>query len=231
MNSFPDNFEYDSSDSGEININKELSDWVLEFEVSSVAVDKLLKILHPIDPQLPLTCRTLLQRGKCNDTIVSMPGGEYMHCGILTGLMNLKQQLLKFDQRKIQYQVNIDGLPLYKSSSTQLWPILGKVVGIKSDPIKIGVFCGSCKPSNIEEFWKAFVMEAKTIAEDGFEMDGCKFIASISCLICDAPARAFLKQIKGHTGYNGCERCVQKGFYTDSRMTFPEIYAEKRTNR
>lgn len=230
INTFPDNFDSVSCDSDEINLNKELADWVLEFGVSSVAVDKLLKILHPIDTQLPLTCRTLLQTGKCNDTIVSISGGEYMHCGILTGLMNLKQHLLEFGQQKILFQVNIDGLPLYKSSSTQLWPILGKVVGIKSDPFIIGVFCGSCKPSNIEEFLKAFVMEAKTLAEDGFEIDGLKFIASIACYICDAPARALLKQIKGHTGYNGCERCVQKGFYTDSRMTFPQINAEKRTD-
>jgi hypothetical protein len=229
LDCFPDNFSSDSSDSDEINLVKELADWVTEFGVSSVAVDKLLKILRSTHTQLPLTCRTLLQTGKCNDTIVSISGGEYMHYGILKGLLSC-QHFFELGQRNIQYQVNIDGLPLYKSSSTQLWPILGKVVGIESGPFLIGAYCGSSKPKNIDEFLKAFVMEAKALAEDGFEINGCKFVASIACFICDAPARAFLKQIKGHTGYDGCERCVQKGFHVESRMTYPLIDAEKRTD-
>ncbi|CAC5387965.1 unnamed protein product [Mytilus coruscus] len=49
--------------------------------------------------------------------------------------------------------------------------------------------------------------------------------------ICDAPARAFLKQIKGHTGYFSCERCVIKGFWKNNRVTMHscELY-EKRTD-
>lgn len=199
IDSFPDNFDSDSSDSDEVNLANELADWVLEFGVSSVAVDKLLKILHSVHTQLPLTCRTLLQTGKCDDKIVSMSDGDYMHYGILKGFFSLKKHLLELGQLNIQYQVNIDGLPLYKSSSTQLWPILGKIVNIKSDPFIIGAYCGSCKPKDIDKFLKAFATEAKTLAEDGFEIDGYKFKASIVCFICDAPARAFLKQIKGRS--------------------------------
>ena len=33
----------------------------------------------------------------------------------------------------------------------------------------------------------------------------------IKALVCDAPARQFIKCIKGHSGYYSCERCETKG--------------------
>ena len=76
---------------------------------------------------------------------------------------------------------------------------------------------------------EAFIIEANSVAEEEFQIDGLTFVATISGFIGDAPARAFLKQIKGHTAYFGCERCVQKGYHIDRRMTFPssEAVSEK----
>ncbi|CAM4573266.1 unnamed protein product [Leuciscus chuanchicus] len=48
--------------------------------------------------------------------------------------------------------------------------------------------------------------------------------------MCDAPARAFIKGIKSHTGYYGCDKCQQKGSYVKHRMTFPENDASCRTD-
>ncbi|XP_076842100.1 uncharacterized protein LOC143486137 isoform X2 [Brachyhypopomus gauderio] len=48
--------------------------------------------------------------------------------------------------------------------------------------------------------------------------------------MCDAPARAFIKGIKSHTGYAGCDKCVQSGVYMNHRMTFPETHAACRTD-
>jgi len=39
-------------------------------------------------------------------------------------------------------------------------------------------------------------------------------------LVCDAPARSFLKRIIAHTGYYSCERCVIKGERRDHRIVF-----------
>jgi hypothetical protein len=52
----------------------------------------------------------------------------------------------------------------------------------------------------------------------------------IKAFICDAPARAFVKCIKGHTGYYGCEKCSQKGKYVDRKVVFPEMQAHKRSD-
>lgn len=42
----------------------------------------------------------------------------------------------------------------------------------------------------------------------------------IKSIVCDAPARSFLKNIKGHNSLNGCERCVAVGSFADNRTTF-----------
>ena len=52
---------------------------------------------------------------------------------------------------------------------------------------------------------------------------------NIEAFVCDAPARAYLKCVKGHAGYGACERCTQYGVYK-GKMTFPELTAQARTD-
>jgi hypothetical protein len=51
----------------------------------------------------------------------------------------------------------------------------------------------------------------------------------ISCLIADAPARAFVKGIKNHNAYHGCERCVDEGEWV-SRVVHLNLNAAKRSD-
>lgn len=51
----------------------------------------------------------------------------------------------------------------------------------------------------------------------------------ISCFICDTPARAFVKQVKGHSDYYGCDKCVQKGSW-DKKVIFPDEDSPLRTD-
>ena len=46
------------------------------------------------------------------------------------------------------------------------------------------------------------------------------FKVEIKCFVCDAPARALLKGISGHTGYHSCERCVVVGTRCQNRTVF-----------
>lgn len=50
------------------------------------------------------------------------------------------------------------------------------------------------------------------------------------CFICDTPARAFVKQTKGHTGFYACERCTVKGYRIGRRTVFPLDEGEHRTD-
>ena len=93
---------------------------------------------------------------------------------------------------------NIDGLPLFKSSGTQLWPILAYFNTF--DIFIIAIYGGDSKPSPLSEFLEDFVYELRNLIQYGFDWNGKHFEVTIKCFLCDAPARAFLKGIIAHTG-------------------------------
>lgn len=206
-----------------------MSNIVIEDNMEFSTVDKILKLFHPYHPNLPLTARTLLSTGKHSFSVKKVDGGEYVHFGIEFNLLKLHGELSQVNSDILKLQINIDGLPLFRSSPMQLWPILGRVVGTAS-PFLIGAFCGQSKPSNVDSYLQDFINEAVYLHDQGLVLNGVRFRVQVTCFICDAPARSFLKQTKSHTGYFGCERCTQKGVYLDNRMTFPLLDSTKRTD-
>ena len=116
------------------------------------------------------------------------------------------------------------------SSSLNLWPILGRITEFPFGPFLIAVYSGYGKPTSVNDLLKDFINEMNDIKQQGFAYHGRQYQLNLTAVICDAPARTFVKCIKGHSGYNACERCVKEGVYTDSRMTFPETGARKRTD-
>jgi len=73
-----------------------------------------------------------------------------------------------------------------------------------------------------------FVEEFLIIKDQGITYNGHTVCCHISAFVCDSPARSFIKNVKGHTAYSSCERCVQSGIW-DGKMTFPEVSAQKET--
>jgi len=134
--------------------------------------------------------------------------------------------------QKIDLFVNIDGIPLANSSSIQFWPILCKINQslYKLEPFIVAVYCGQSKSSNIYEYLKDFIQEYKILCDVGIVINTKLYSVSIMGFICDAPARAFIKQVKGHTGFYSCERCIQRGTHPFGATIFNEIDSELRTN-
>jgi hypothetical protein len=129
----------------------------------------------------------------------------------------------------INLHINIDGVPLFKSTGGQFWPILGRVFSpFKSDPFVIALYYGEKKPEDLN-FLTDFVEEYEAMKTSGVTFQGKQFPLEVSAVICDAPARSFVKSVKGHTGYSGCERCIQSGEW-NGRMTFPETNASLRSD-
>lgn len=219
----------------------ELSLWAIQYNVTHAALKELLHILGK-HHRLPKDPRTLLRTLRSSSAIGlrNMKGsdgreGEYVYFGVEKEL--LKSLENDFPQNidlpsVISMLFNVDGLPLYKSSAKQFWPILGKVYSPKvsfGSVFVVAIFFGSSKPSSIDEFLHDFVAEMRCLKQSGISFRSKRLTIKIAGFSCDAPARAFVKCIKGHTAYFGCEKCTQRGKYVDGRLTYPEIDAERRT--
>lgn len=112
----------------------------------------------------------------------------------------------------------------------QLWPILGLFVSVQmKEPVVIGLFCGPKKPTEPSEFLRDFSHELKQLQE-GFDFGGKKLFMELDSVICDTPARAFVKNTKAHNGYHGCDKCCQPGIYVNNKMTYPINDFELRTD-
>ena len=125
------------------------------------------------------------------------------------------------DSNTIDLVVKLNGVPLFKSSSTQIWPIICKFTNYP--PFTVSLFCGSKKPDDSEEFLRKFLHEFDVLRETGFQSANNVFLINLHVFVCDAPARQFLKCGKSHIGYFGCERCTVEGFYELGRMVFDDI--------
>lgn len=61
-------------------------------------------------------------------------------------------------------------------------------------PMVIGVWCGNGKPENLNEFLGPFANDIETVTKDGVIInEKFRLDITIRCLVCDAPARSFLK--------------------------------------
>lgn len=229
-----DSEESSDDDSGRFSCDdlaNSLSGWAVRFGVSLVALTALLSILKVHHPFLPKDGRSLLKTAN-RYVVEKLAGGSFYYFGILNSLGKTFETLsFKFPDRHVfKLQLNIDGLPLFRSSSLQFWPVLGILQDcVIKRPVLIALFCGVSKPTSLSDYLDALVKELNSLRE-GFVIYGKTFLLKVTSVICDAPARAFVKCIKSHTGYSGCDKCVQSGVYINHRMTFPEFHAPQRTD-
>jgi len=116
-----------------------LRDWAKR-NVSKRKVDDLLKRLSVIHPGLPRSYKTLLSTPAHTD-IIEIDNGSVWYKGVRTSLSQRITPEYIAAHGRVVIDVNLDGLPLYRSSSrTHFWPILGSLEGQSSEPFIIGYF-------------------------------------------------------------------------------------------
>ncbi|XP_035716752.1 uncharacterized protein LOC110861074 isoform X1 [Folsomia candida] len=211
------------------NLEQDLREWGVNNKITRSAFNGLLTILNkqPSLPKLPVDGRTLLAT-PTTSLVEECGGGQYIHFGYKS-IIEQSIKLLRPNPKVIKIQINIDGLPLFKSSSKQFWPILGRVIETKKVFI-IGLYFGNEKPSDVDNYLQKFVQETKALIENGVVINNVKYEFKLSSIVCDAPARAFVTGIKGHTGYYGCGKCIVKGKYKENRVVYLKTNSELRTN-
>lgn len=161
-----------------------------------------------------------------------MTPGFYWHYGLRRSLIDFIEEnsamFLKFDN-SIFLSINVDGLPLSKSSNSALWPILGCLIDY-SIVFLIGAYHGNKKPNDAALFLQDFVTEAIEIIRDGLTYKEKRYTVIIKQIICDAPAKAFILNVKAFSGYSSCTKCCVEGDFRKNRVCFLEINARKRTD-
>ncbi|KYN14463.1 hypothetical protein ALC57_13335 [Trachymyrmex cornetzi] len=203
------------------------------------ALTSLLRVLsrHGHD-DLSRDARTLLNtpRPGTHD-IKTLSKGQYVHYGLLKALISIGNRFPHaFDYCDvINLDLNIDGLPISKSSKSQLWPILGRI----SDNF-IPIFClfliytcsdhDSFLSPNLAEFLQPFVDEYLNLKNNEFSINEHPLQINIRAVICDAPARAYITCTKSHNGHFACGKCTVRGESINRRMTFLDIAAPLRTD-
>jgi hypothetical protein len=166
---------------------------------------------------LPMNGCTLLKTPRAINTI-DRCRDKYCYFGLEHGILSIIEHNLPFPYDTIEVKINIDGVPLFKSTNTQFWPILCQIKTYA--PFLVGLFCWEGKPHSIDTFPLDFIAECTELQAQGVPCGNRVLRFSISAFICDAPARAFIKVIKGHSGYHACERCQDRGNYVENRVTF-----------
>lgn len=176
----------------------DLKIWAIQYNISHQALRGLLKLLQCKDARLPLDPRTLLATPQATGNLCAdKAGGKYWHYGLKACL---NQWFANVDENiSISLNINVDGLPIYKSSKYQLWPILCNVhEKPQLEPLPVGIFLGRSKPSDVNEFLTPFVDELLPILKNGCIVNNFTINVRVRCLICDSPARAF---VKGKLGF------------------------------
>lgn len=232
-----------SIETDEVNI----ADSALKSELAHVAIvnniphttmTQLLQVMknHPSLSFLPSDSRTLLKTPRVVNTI-SMSPGQYYHFGVgigasraiaIIGLCKVPDQ--------INIQINIDGAPLSKSSSSQFWPILGMIRNVTNDIVfPIGIYQGSRKPEDSNKLLEKFFYEANEMEIRGLVVQNRKLEVRFS-FVFDAPAMSYILKTRGHSGKFGCSKCETKGVWVRTpgsrygRQTFPETRANLRSD-
>lgn len=215
------------SSDADTDISNSLACWTTKHSISDSAMKELLQLLRPYIPNLPSDPRTLKKTPNDVRSVV-MGGGSYIHYGLRDSLTDFMLQNSDIPEN-IVLHFNIDGLPLFKSSRFQLWPILCNVA-TTPNVLLIGVFGGKSKPNNSDIYLQPFVDELNSILSTGFVFCGKTYNVSIGAFVCDAPARSFILRVKSHTGYFSCTKCEQKGIYLNHRLLFPLERCSLRSN-
>ncbi|XP_058127710.1 uncharacterized protein LOC131291215 [Anopheles ziemanni] len=130
-------------------------------------------------------------------------------------------------------QVSVDGLPLFKSSATQFWPVLIKVEELPDAPVMpVAIFCGQTKPESVEQYLRPFVQEMNILMERGLKFGDKEVHLSISAFIADSPARSYIKSVMGFSAKHGCTKCTILGVHIkpENKVIFDSVHAELRTD-
>ncbi|XP_065679324.1 uncharacterized protein LOC136093943 [Hydra vulgaris] len=190
--------------------------WALTHRCTRQCINGALKLFLECKQSVPLDSRTLLKTKRSIASINIEGYGDYIYLGLKTQIeKQISSKSIK--ETSLYLTFNIDGIPLFKSNSTQLWPILASILGM--EPFVVGLYCGNKKPP-CDVYLCALVNELNELQHNALHVNNIDYIVTVYAFVCDAPARAMLKGIISHCGFHSCERCTMVGRSLKNRIVF-----------
>lgn len=217
--------------------NTEISNFSLRQKLRKIAIEeglttetinKILAVLNPYHPELPLDARTLKGIRQHKISIRDMDNGRYCHLGLTNGILAMQSQL-KLKTGPLELLFNIDGLPITKGGEKNFWPILCRVTNSNCSVFPVGIYEGKNKPKCFNTYLTEFVSETNEVVKNGIDINGRKYDVHIKGFIMDAPATASVLYVAPFNAYNGCRKCWAKGAH-EGKIVFPELRSIPRTN-
>lgn len=141
--------EIDIVDVEQIKFRQSLMNWAIKYQVKHNALNELLSIMKNEFPfiDLPTDARTLVKTPRTT-TISVINGkdghsGHYWHYGLKKVLAEAITCVSHIGTT-FKLNINIDGLPMFRSSSNSFWPILVDIHELKTDipPLIVAIYCG-----------------------------------------------------------------------------------------
>jgi len=238
--------EYIIEDEVTLQLRSIQSTFIKHSGMSRGAKDDVIHLLKTIkretQEKLKKGSRSLLPT-RMKYEMYSVPPGEMAYLGIANVLNFSKAKLYDPSKNIISLSVNIDGLPLYRSSAMNLWPILGRIDKNKIFPIAI--YAGKKKPKCSNLYLKHFTEELLALKRNGITLHGKTYRFSVHKMLFDARAKAYVLGVKYHNSKRPCTKChvrgrsvIRKGYATIAKnrnrgvkaLCFLDFTAKKKGN-
>lgn len=137
-----------------------------------------------------------------------------------------RQILIKEKNPFISLTINTDGVQIFKSNSTSLWPIIICVNNLSMEERFMQdnvIICGFHYSEKLEMdvYLETFVKEIIDINErGGIELSFGNYNVFCALSTLDAPAKSKVQNMVQYNGYSGCPYCWETGSYVERMVRF-----------
>lgn len=170
-----------------------LKTWAISNSLKTRPINEILCFMRENGiPSLPCDSRSLLGTPKSRN-VIEMPPGKYVHFSFKKRINDILSSLSEKNMaipQKLLLDINIDGVPLRKSSTSLFWVIMARIRNIpQSRVFVVGVYHGYKKPNCYNQLLRPMVDELKEMYTN-FQFQDKNIEVQIRSFICDAPAKA-----------------------------------------
>ena len=198
----------DVDETPERDLVRELGEVALEHNMTQKCLEDLMSVLRTHGVRnLPFTARSVFARTMTTPEFV-VESDNFIYIGIKEGLKYVFGA--HPEASSVTLNFSTDGLPLSKSSSQKIWPLMMSYDIAPGTVSVIAVCYGVSDPSESDLLDK-FIEELNSVLTVGFTYNDINYQVNFGYFVSDLPALALVKCIKGHAGYSSCPKCDIEG--------------------